>query len=502
MSILTRLFRAERPETRPPAARELFSDIAIERLITALMELRDPDEVLARAGLTRASLRALEYDDEIGTALETRLAAVTGTPWRLEPGEGAATEYVWAQLDQHVEELITGAWAALPYGYSVIEAVYERDGARVAWARLEEKPFEWFRPTRTGELRYFPDDGRGSVEGVAVNTDYKFFLTRRRPSYRNPRGEALLSRLYWPWFFRTNGWKFWARFLERFGSPLLLGKTAGDPQQMADALALAVQSAVAAVGQDDDVQAISPDKAGDAFDLFNDAVNRRIQRVVLGQTLTSDVTKGGSYAASKVHDLVRQDRTKADREMVGATIQRAIDALARLNFPGQKPPEFVWETDQGLETERAERDATLVKAGILELTEDYLLRVYDFEAGDFVIPESRGLGGLFTRPRPAGKPGSGKGQFADRPRGGRRRFTDAQEAVEELLAEAGDAAGLPIPPEAMRQAIREARDPEDLQERLAVLLAEADPEVFAAVLERAIFAADVLGYTAAEEGRA
>jgi hypothetical protein len=45
----------------------------------------------------------------------------------------------------------------------------------------------------------------------------KFFLTRRKPTFKQPYGDPLLSKLYWLWFFRTNTTKFWVKFLERFG---------------------------------------------------------------------------------------------------------------------------------------------------------------------------------------------------------------------------------------------------------------------------------------------
>ena len=49
-----------------------------------------------------------------------------------------------------------------------------------------------------------------------VDQVFKFFLTRRKASYEQPYGKALLATLYWLFFFKQNGFKFWAKFLERF----------------------------------------------------------------------------------------------------------------------------------------------------------------------------------------------------------------------------------------------------------------------------------------------
>lgn len=52
----------------------------------------------------------------------------------------------------------------------------------------------------------------------------------------------------------------------------------------------------------------------------------------------------------------------------------------------------------------------------------------------------------------------------------------------------------PIVDAAIQSAIRAAKDPADLQERLAVVLSDADPRRFNQTLERSLFAADLLGY--------
>jgi phage gp29-like protein len=473
------------PNKGKPATRALQSDIAIDQLVGLLTQFQDPDTVLQEAGLTRKDLRRLESDDEISGALETRLSACHTTPWRLSPGEGAVTEFIHKQLEAHMETLVNAAWGATPYGYSVQEIIYARDGARICWDRIEERPIEWFRPLTNGELRYFPSTGAGGVDGVIVDTVYKFFLTRRRPKYRNPLGEALLSRLYWPWFFRTNGWKFWARFLERFGAPLLVGKTEGSTQDMATALASAVQSAATAIGKDDELEAISPGNAGDSFQRFSSAVDRRIQKVVLGQTLTTDTDGKGSYAAAKVHNDVREDRKQADLRMITRTIQRQIDALTALNFPNAEAPMFTMEEEIGIQAERASRDASLATAGIVKFTPDYLLRAYDFEDGDFTIPSEA------PAVRPAAKASA---QFASRP----ARFTKAQQALEDLADDTLESAGSPIPVKDIQAAVLAATGPEDLEERLAKLYDDADPAEFREVLERALFAADLMGYADAE----
>lgn len=499
MSIIDRLI-GRRPQNefaaapKPPTTAGLLNDQAVDDFVDLLLSIPDPDEILASAGKTRADLRSLAADDEIGGALETRVAAVHATQWRLEPVDGPVTEFVWAELDRHVEALIDGAFPAVAYGYSVIELVYRKDGGRTLIDRAAEKPFDWFAPQRDGSLRYNARAG-GPPTGEPVDTFYKFLLTRRRPTYRQPQGDALLSRLYWPWYLRSQGWRFWARFLERFGAPMLLGKTPGDTKKLAAALAVAVQSASIAVGAEDSVEAISPNTDGGSFDRFHVAVDKRIQKVVLGQTLTTDTQGVGSQALGNVHDLVRKDRRAADLRMIARTVQQAVNALTALNFPAADPPVFAFDTGVDLGADRADRDVKLRQAGV-RFSRQYFLDRYDLEDKHFDVD-------------PSPPPQPGQGAQASAGRGGPytfaaaakgRRFTPAQEAVEDLGDAGIERSPQPIPPGDLRRMIAAARDPEDLIDRLSEAVdADLGTSAFRELVERALFAADLMGYSHAAD---
>lgn len=485
----------------PKPAATLYQPVAVEQIISLLARLPDPDLVLAAQNLGRHELRKLEADDDISAALETRREAVLATPWRLEPYEGEPAEWLWAELAPHVEVLLRGAWSAVPYGLSVIEVVYRKPvpgSPRIGLAQVQEKPLEWFAPHRDGSLLFTPPDGSPAT---LVETEYKFLLTRRNPTYRNPYGEALLSRLYWPWFFRHNGWRFWMQFLERFADPLLLGKVpvAGidhdaDQQRLNDWVtslqSLGFESVIAAplVDNQGDVSAVTQGAAGE-FEKVEAAILARIQRLILGQTLTSQVGDSGSYAAAQVHNLVREDKRRADLRLVTNTVQRLVNALWTLNGLPDVPPTFVLQDDTGLESARAERDAKLVQAGVLKLTDQYLLDRYDYEEGDFTLGTGAPALPVATLTARAPVPLAANGQ----------RFTPDQQLVEDLTDATLAKAASPIAAAALRRVISQAEDADDLAARLADLYTGTDATAFQGLLERALFTADVLGYVTAEK---
>lgn len=497
----------------------LTDDQAVSQLVTLLTRLPDLDEVLKQLGVKRYHLRALEYDDEIYQANETRCDALLATPVHYTPAEAPHLEDFKGAFEPVLRAAITGAWQARKFGYSVLEAVYYRnDKNNWAFIFLGEKPMEWFDPRPDGSLRYYPDNGSGGPLGVTVDQRYKFFMTRANPTYRMPHGDAMLSRLYWPWFFRTNGWKFWGKFLERFGSPLLVGHTK-KPTEMLQALLLAHSQSVMAIDRDDKVEAVGPQgsNTGAAFESFETAVVRRIQKVILGQTLTSGTDGGsGNRALGQVHDAVRRDKRDSDIELVTPTLQKAADALCELNSWPRTMVEFKDET--GLNADQATRDKTLYEVGV-RFEPSYIQNAYDLSAEDFTMTEANpvdstpGLPGL-----PSGAPTSSKGKTGDakgtpnagkgvkaaqtlqhlfKRRAAENKFT-ADQAVLENQIDSTDQV-MPLDPAKVRAAVMAATSPEDLCDKLFALIGGdvSEPE-FRVTLERALYAADVLGYVSAE----
>ncbi len=320
--------------------------------------------------------------------------------------------------------------------------------------------------------------------GVPVDQN-KFILIRCKATYNNPMGITLLSKLYWPVHYRKYGWQFWLKWLERYGFPSRVGKTppgilpdgTSRADDLSDSLQAMAQNSTVVISDDQEVDLLEPGGKGDHFQTIDNAVNKRIQKTILGQTLTSDVGDKGSFAAAKVHDGVRDDKRKSDIRLITGPMQHLVNVIVALNFPNQEVT-FIMEDERGLEVERAERDKLLIDAGAIELTEDYLLDRYDFNEGDFVIPEKQ----------PDQPPA--QFQFAK----GKTQFTTDQQAIEDLADDVLKNLTSPVPADLIYSAIRAAKDPEDLEDRLAAIMTGNTNEEFNRVLSRALFSADVMGY--------
>jgi phage gp29-like protein len=226
------------------------------------------------------------------------------------------------------------------------------------------------------------------------------------------------------------------------------------------------------------------------FERFENVLCRSIQKLILGQTLTSDASSGGSFAAAKVHNDIREDKRRADTRLVAASVQQLVNTLAELN--GWAAPKFIMADDAGLEMKRAERDVLLVNGGVLSLSETYLLDRYDYRQGDFTIPTNSVL------PTPTQGPQDTSMSFfaLDKPPivNGSIAFTQDQQVIEDLADAVLNALNSPIDPALIATAIRAAKNPQDLEDRLAAVLTSADISSFSSTLEKALFAADIMGY--------
>lgn len=485
--------KSESKKSRPKSA-GLMTEVAVENLAFTLGRRADLDEVLRKAGLSRQRLSVLMADDEIGQAMETRLDAVLNAPWRFVEDHGEQTVFLKELFTRWHAEIVSGAWEACPYGYSVMEANYAlTSDSKFTLNDIVVKPLEWFEPKNDGRLIY-----RQNATEVDVNSKYplKFFLTRRKPTYKQPYGDPLLSKLYWIWFFRTNTTKFWVKFLERFGTPILLGKVGGKTRQQSDidamtaALLNAHAQSVLSIGAEDSVETIGGNSASGgstAFEAFDSVLTRRIQKVVLGQTLTSGTDGVGSKALGVVHNEVRLDKRNSDLRMITPTIQELIDALCLLN--NFEKHTIVLGGEQDLKVAVVDRDIKLKTLGV-EFNDQYVIETYGLKAEHFKMSTSS------TTPNT---------QFNALPHkaflfaASTKKLSAEQQEVEELTDEQK---GIELlNQQQVNELIQSSDTPAALASNLMKLMPGSSETQFTANLEMALYAADVLGYVTADNGK-
>ena len=482
-------------KTKPKSA-GLMTEIAVEKLAFSMGRAADIDEVLKSAGLSRQKLSVLLVDDEISQAMETRLDSVLNAPWRFIEDHGEQTLFLKELMTKWHFEIVSGAWEALPYGYSVMEAVFAFDlQNRITLNDIVVKPLEWFEPKNDGQLIFRKPQSSSEID-VFKAYPLKFFLTRRKPTFKQPYGDPLLSKLYWLWFFKTNSTKFWVKFLERFGSPLLVGKVGGDGRNQDDidamttALLNAHAQSVISIDSEDDVSTVGTNFSGagsSAFEAFDRVMTKRIQKVVLGQTMTSENDGGGSKALGVVHNEVRLDKRNSDLRMITPTVQEIIDSICLLN--NFEKHTVILGGEQDLNVDVVDRDLKLKNLGV-EFNDQYVIETYGIKAEHFKMHSEQI---------------SPNTQFSALPKRAfnfkaqANKLSAEQQEVEELTDGQKDLQLLSN--EQIKQLVAESDSPEGLAFNLMQLIPSVSESQFKANLDQALYAADVLGYATAAKGK-
>ena len=486
--------KKDKRQNEKPVSAGLSSHQAEHALINYLTKMPDGDEVLRKAGVTRARLKVMMYDDEIYQAIEKRQDKLESAPWRIEPADRSESKILEEHLRDWWSEILLGAQNARWYGYSVLEAVYSKpeepilhiDGDTITpfigFKWIGEKPMQWYEPKNDGRLMLLANYNGGRVD-TETDQRFKHFLTRCKSTFENPYGEALLSRLYWVWFFKSAGFKFWAKFVEKFGMPMLVGKSAvGKNDDMRDALLRAHASRVLAVSATDTVEVTaagsSSGNASGTYDTFDKNLERRIQKVILGGTLTSGTDGSGSRALGDVHMEVQNSKYKADIRMIMPTIQAILNALCDLN--GWERHRIIIGEEKSLEEPKADRDVKLKNAGA-NLTPQYFQREYGLQDGD--IADVQQL--------PANTQFSAFPKRAFSFKADMQGLDANQQEVDEKISEIDKKL---FSESELMKVVETSSDVNDLQTKLYGLMSGESVEKFTETMARALYLFDVIGY--------
>lgn len=479
-----------------PALEEIATRQRYAGLDAFIGALPDPDPVLRKLGQDMAVYRELLSDAHVWSCYSSRKSGTSGRRWEIEEaaegGTPAANRRALAIVQEAVKSIpmrqVINAMLDAPFfGMAPIEVIWEQ---AVLWlpARIEGKPAEWFGFDQYNGLRFM--SWADAIEGEPIPAG-KILLCRHHASYLNPYGERLLSKCFWPVTFKRGGFKFWAIFMEKFGMPWITGKVppkTGAPERelLKSRLAQMVLDAVAVINNDESVEiteAAGKQASGDLYRSKIEVCNREISKAILSQTLSTELDKGGSFAASQSHLQVREELIEDDAEMVADAFNTLFAWITALNVPEAAAPVFTWVKEEDVQKERADRDAVLSDQGVA-FTPTYYQRTYNLEPDDFTIATQKEA------------PVQPTAQFAEP-----TAFTPNQQSLENLAdAAAAQAAGALAANEgAILDAITRAGSYEAAIGNLLEAYPELDMSAVEDLLQRTLTNAELFGrYTAKE----
>ena len=490
----------KKPRYRVKAGGTLSQEQAIDlrgKLFYQQLIRQDTDEILKKAGISRYALKTLLTDPDIDQAVDRRTEELTSSLYTLMPSEGKVAEFIYEQLDLHLEPILQGVIDSKLYGYDVAEMVWGQDDKkRNVVTKLTSKPIDWFEPKANGDLLWYPNDGSKAITvSDQVDYQYRYLFQQHKPTYLEPKGKSLLSRIYWLHYFKTNGWRFWSKFLERFGSPLLIGKTDAtsdeDAQKFADAVLSAHNSGVVTIGIDEDVTPVTGGSNGEAFVAYNDVTKQGITTYLLGQTLTSGTDGGGTYGQGKIHQEQQEIIFNSDRKHALKAVQRFIDIICYAN--GYDAPEFKWIAKKVIPVDQLDADKKAYDMG-LRFNKSYFVDELGYEERHISHVDMFTGATTLTITAKANSFASQKWlpfKAADSD----SEFTDEQQELEQVADDALNASVQPFDANAVLSAINNTTDADSLREALFNLCGEGLAESeFTQLVNTALMVADVHGF--------
>jgi phage gp29-like protein len=284
---------------------------------------------------------AMDRNPRIASALNTRILAVLGLPFAVQPSE--AHKQRSGPLAKRLEARWFGILPepvlrrvlrrALTLGATICEQVYDTRGGDGWWPQT-------LRPVHPHHQRW--DDVRGrwlvmTTEGEVVVEPGDPQWVVFQHSATEPWMDGVVRCLGMEDAIRAYAVRDWARRSEKHGLPIAIARV---PEAASEADKERFFDDVSALGRESTVMAAQgateqesfdlelaevADSKGELFSALIDKVDSDVSIALLGQNLSTEV-KGGSFAAAKAHERVRADYLEADAQLLSTTARDQIAA--------------------------------------------------------------------------------------------------------------------------------------------------------------------------------
>lgn len=384
--IIQDLFKRKVPETEVAS---IFRRMDLDQFFNSLNNLWSPNELIEKIGGWE-NLEILYKDQDIYAAIDKRIAALLTSKMMIEGPDPALVKFFEEQLRPHERQLKQDFWWTIFNGYGVEQIIYNEDmSGRVRGFQREQ--FWRFEPQKDlihVKLLY----GVGSDADRYRNQVLpygKWVLTTNNGTSFNPIGDSMAERLITPWIFKCNGWDLWQDFAKRFANGFMHAQIEDMEQrdEVRAALEKAGKSSIIVTDKNSSLTLHQANRDSSIYTQMDERTVRAIQKVILGETQTSDMAERGSSGSAGVQNEVRQEKTWADIDLVEKGLNEIIAQIAAVNgFDLNKLPKAILSWDPDFSIEQVTRDQGLYGMGV-RFTPEYYKKTYGLSENDFSIKE-------------------------------------------------------------------------------------------------------------------
>jgi len=330
----------------------------------------------SRKGLNFWKSLLFEYirriDLRISAVCQTRKLSVLGRNYSVECNDGEIKNFAERTLQNisGIENLFTDIVESSIQGLSIFEINYKLCDDKILIDSLRRIQNHLIVYDDLSEQYFILDSNKTSAVNLRLSTsgindrvDITNLPLLNIPEEKiievhsfdgdNPNGflNGCIDSLVLGYFFKSYSLKDWQVFIEKFASPTVIGKYSTLNQHDKNSLMQAIQnlknSASAVIPDEAEIIFRGDENKGEGSAVFNSNIdfwNNEITIRVLGQNLTTSLDGSGSYAAAKVHNVVREDIIKSDLRLIENTMNKLLKKVIDLNFAEVNDyPKFIFK---------------------------------------------------------------------------------------------------------------------------------------------------------------
>ena len=346
--------------------------------LSRLGTLPNPAPILRQMGRAEQVYHSILVDPHVIGDVRSIRGEFRSHSWRVVPGDASdarsmaaaelCEEYLATTQPNEVSDWLEVMWqmtAAILTGYRVHEPVWQLYTGRNAVMRGKLLPAELL--DRPGARWHFTAGGapvllsKGNPEGVLVEP-YQAIVSRHMPSTLNPYGIALLSSCFWPWTFKTGGWRYFVKYCERHGLPWPVGRYQPGAQDheidsLAEALANMIEAGYLVTQDGNGLELLTP--SGSSGDLPQERLlqvcNREMSKALTGQAMVAELHNVGARAATETALTRQRAINDADRDIAAASMSQLFRWITLFNVGEDvAPPVLEFYKQEPAGKERAE----------------------------------------------------------------------------------------------------------------------------------------------------
>lgn len=343
-----------------------------QRYFGHLLTMPNPDPILRAMGRADQVYNSIMIDPHVIGEIRSIRGSFRSHQYRLEVGKDgdsksqAAKElcetWMQSQTPNAVVDWLEVMWqmsACIFTGYRVHELVWELVNGKYLPGRVIDRPGRRFQFDLHGSPLLLSN---GTWQGAGVEP-YQFVVSRHMPTHDNPYGIALLSSCFWPWTFKTGGWRYFVKYCERHGLPWPVGRyPAGTPESeqddLADALAGMMEAGYVVMQEGNSVELLVPNGSGSGNLPQQNLIslcNREMSKALTSQAMVGEQLDVGARAAADTAKQRQNEVHDSDRDISAASMAQIFKWITLFNFgEGVAPPTLEFFKQEAAGKDRAE----------------------------------------------------------------------------------------------------------------------------------------------------